>query len=75
MKLVKLVAVLLFTVYVSSVAFAGDKGKGHVTAVESNYDFKTTVERVKKCIKSNKSVTLFAEINHQANAKKAVMGT
>lgn len=69
MKLVKLLMVLVFSVYLSTMAVAGDKG--HVTAVKSNYDFKTTVDRVKKCIKSNKGVTLFAVIDHQANAKKA----
>lgn len=67
MKFLKFLSVAVFVLGFAMVSFAAD----HVIVTESKHDFKTTVEKVKGCIKNNKQVTLFNEIDHQANAKKA----
>ena len=67
MKLFKFLSIAVFVFGFAVLSFAAD----HVIVTESKYDFKTTVAKVKTCIKNNKQATLFNEIDHQANAKKA----
>ena len=67
MKLFKFLSVAVFLLGFAVLSFAAD----HVIVTESKHDFKTTVAKVKTCIKNNKQATLFNEIDHQANAKKA----
>ena len=67
MKLFKFLSVAVFLLGFAVLSFAAD----HVIVTESKHDFKTTVAKVKTCIKNNKQATLFNEIDHQKNAKKA----
>ena len=66
MKKFKFLTVVVFVLGFASVSFAA----GHTTAIESKYDYKTTVEKTINAIKANKKATLFAVINHSENAKK-----
>lgn len=66
MKKFKLLLVTVFVLGFAALSFAA----GHTTAIESKYDYKTTVDKTIKAIKANKKATLFAVINHGENAKK-----
>lgn len=67
MKKFKILTIAVFVLGFAAVSFAS----GHTTAIESKYDYKTTVEKTVNAIKANKKATLFAVINHGENAKKA----
>ena len=66
MKKFKFLTIAVFVLGFAAVSFAA----GHTTAIESKYDYKTTVDKTINAIKSNKKATLFAVINHGENAKK-----
>lgn len=66
MKKFKILAVVILTLSFATVSFAA----GHTTAVESKYDYKTTVEKTMNAIKANQKATLFAVIDHGENSKK-----
>lgn len=66
MKKFKFLTIAVFVLCFAAVSFAA----GHTTAIESKYDYKTTVEKTINAIKANKKATLFAVINHGENAKK-----
>ena len=66
MKKFKLLLTAVFVLGFAALSFAA----GHTTAIESKYDYKTTVDKTINAIKANKKATLFAVINHGENAKK-----
>ena len=66
MKTFKLLLAAVFVLGFAALSFAA----GHTTAIESKYDYKTTVDKTIKAIEANKKATLFAVINHGENAKK-----
>ena len=66
MKKFKLLLTAVFVLGFAALSFAA----GHTTAIESKYDYKTTVDKTIKAIEANKKATLFAVINHGENAKK-----
>lgn len=66
MKKFKLLLTAVFVLGFAALSFAA----GHTTAIESKYDYKTTVDKTIKAIDANKKATLFAVINHGENAKK-----
>ena len=66
MKTFKLLLAAVFVLGFAALSFAA----GHTTAIESKYDYKTTVDKTINAIKANKKATLFAVINHGENAKK-----
>ncbi len=66
MKLFKLFVTSVFVLGFAAISFAA----GHTTAIESKYDFETTVKKTMKTLKENKMSTLFAVIKHHENAKK-----
>ncbi len=66
MKKFKLLLAAVFVLGFAALSFAA----GHTTAIESKYDYKTTVDKTIKAIEANKKATLFAVINHGENAKK-----
>lgn len=66
MKKFKLLLTAVFVLGFAAISFAA----GHTTAIESKYDYKTTVDKTIKAIEANKKATLFAVINHGENAKK-----
>ena len=65
MKKFKFLTIAVFVLGFAAVSFAA----GHTTAIESKYDYKTTVDKTINAIKANKKATLFAVINHGENAK------
>lgn len=66
MKKFQVFAIVAFMLCFAAVSFAA----GHTTAIESKYDYKTTVEKTINAIKSNPKATLFAVIDHGENAKQ-----
>lgn len=66
MKKFKLLLTAVFVLGFAALSFAA----GHTTAIESKYDYKTTVDKTIKAIEANKKATLFAVINHGENTKK-----
>ena len=66
MKKFKFLTIAVFVLGFAAVSFSA----GHTTAIESKYDYKTTVEKTINAVKANKKATLFAVIDHGENAKK-----
>ncbi|SKB75140.1 Uncharacterized conserved protein, DUF302 family [Salegentibacter holothuriorum] len=50
---------------------AQEKDKDHLMLTRSDYSFKETASRLDKILKLNNNLTLFAEIQHSEEAKKA----
>ena len=63
MKKFKFLTIAVFVLGFAAVSFSA----GHTTAIESKYDYKTTVEKTINAVKANKKATLFAVIDHGEN--------